>query len=205
MNEKRSTASLFNESDKLSFIKWYYDMVDEKFEKYNKLISETPENLGYNEKETLGTIYNTSYNIEFLDKLVFGEKRYELFFSDECHTFFIFDENNKPVADLQMTRSGKDLYILFPWQSPKEKGLMRDFYYYLLRGKQYDRIISGSQQSENAFNMWKKMADDPRFQVSVMTGGNEFPAVSEDLGKYFGTGKANVRFVLKKRIDDEQS
>lgn len=184
------------------------DIVDHiKKMTFDKLVQllESPYNIGYNERNEFATIYKPSFKKIIVGNIAVGKKQCLVFFSKEAEAFFVFAENNllQCIADLQINyNKQKEYHIVFSWQEPTEKGVVRELLKFLVTENVASCVVSGPAQSENAFEMWKKLADD----TDVCVGIYGEPALnclsSGDLKNYFGNDVklSEKRFVLTKNI-----
>lgn len=170
------------------------------FDKLVKLL-ESPYNTGYNEHGEFETIYNPSFKKDWLYNMNINGEEYITFFSKEAETFFMFDEMDMKtcLADLQLgpMADDKTSQIVFSWQDSRKRGLIRQLLKYLVMSGTINKIVSGYDQSENAFNMWKKLADDNDVCVGIYGDIERGCLSSSDLQEYFGDiNKQQFRFSL---------
>lgn len=173
------------------------------FDKLVKLL-ESPYNIGYNDRNEFETIYNPSFKKDWLCSLTVYDEEYITFFSKEAETFFMFHPNdmNTCLADLQIcsTSEEKTSQIVFSWQDHNKRGLIRELLKYLVMSGTINKVVSGYVQSENAFEMWKKLADDTVVCVGIY-GNNEQDCLKpQDLLQSFGgLDKREFLFALTKK------
>jgi hypothetical protein len=166
-----------------------------------RMLIESPGRIDDYDKDEQISGLSKEDNLEELSTFFIKNAPYTIKVDNDSKQIFIFASISNELAGefiYDFREHDNSLYVDFPIQNPKYRGVIRQAYKHLLEKKTVESIISGNIQTLKAFQMWEKLSRDNVLKVSVLN--NQTNTISdvepEQLIQYWGSGKEHFQFIL---------